>query len=179
MPPSQAANDPEIGISAATHGNGADTAPAAPPGNSAGHATNPPKPSTNTILAGVVDAAKPEILYSSVQNDRINKVLNLATIQRVILVRLQLQIIEESGSLLGSSGEEKTALVDKLKTTMAEYGIRPINMSYVFRKVASGNANRSNYQLKPYGIGSSWGSTKPRREMILYRIPSRSTVDGI
>jgi hypothetical protein len=80
--------------------------------------------SSASILAELVKAMEPELLYKKTENNQVNTIINLATLQRMLLIHMQLEIIEEVGKLLGPTSTEaqKTTCIGGLKKTMAEFG---------------------------------------------------------
>lgn len=67
----------------------------------------------------LVSQTKDEYIYSDSEG---NTTLNLATLQRMVLFRLQAKIIEETGQLASSTWDENNHPLDKLKTHLTEYG---------------------------------------------------------
>ena len=87
----------------------------AAPGSSGG----PPNgDSRDQYLDRLVEAAKAELLYTDSQG---NTILNLATLQRMLLFHLQAKIIEGIGPLAQRKFGRGNPL-DGLKTAMADYG---------------------------------------------------------
>jgi hypothetical protein len=82
----------------------------------------------------LVKAAKDELIYSS----NGNTILNLATLQRMLLFHLQLKIIKEAGPLANLDFSKGNPL-DALNTPMADYG----NSSRRYLNMLAKPANRN------------------------------------
>ena len=70
-----------------------------------------------TVYDRLVKAAKDELVYPS----NGNTILNLATLQRMLLFHLQLKIVKEAGKLANRDFSNGNPL-DTLKPHMADYG---------------------------------------------------------
>jgi len=72
-----------------------------------------------TIYGNLVKAAKDELIHTD-ETDKNEKILNMATLQRMVLFHLQARIIKQTGELV--DGSFKGRPLDQLQKDLAKYG---------------------------------------------------------